>query len=101
MKYVPSYPKMFKNIIDALNWMEKFIDWYNNIYRHSAIGYITPAQRRRGKDKLLFAKRNEVLKIARENHPERWEKKIKIWERKEKIYLNKENSDKIKQKNVA
>jgi len=96
MKYVPNYPKAFNNISDSREWMSKFVNWYNNTHRHSSIGYVTPVQRRKGQDKILFEKRNETIKKAREKHPERWGKKIKIWEAKEKIYLNKYIDEKDK-----
>jgi len=33
----------FNKVVDARNAVEKFIDFYNNDYPHSALGYISPA----------------------------------------------------------
>lgn len=88
MKYVPGYPNYFKDISTARDWMEEFVHWYNNIHRHSAIGYVTPAQRRNGFDKKLFEKRNQTIENAHKKHPERWGKKVRKWEVIEKIILN-------------
>ena len=35
-----------------------FIGWYNTAHLHSALGYVTPQQRRAGVDRQLFAQRN-------------------------------------------
>ncbi|WP_181015333.1 integrase core domain-containing protein, partial [Alkalispirochaeta sphaeroplastigenens] len=72
LKYHASYPGRFKTIDEARAWMGDFIDWYNTTHRHSGLGYITPEQRRSGEDITLFARRNETLRRAFEEHPERF-----------------------------
>lgn len=46
--------------------------WYNVEHRHSAIRYITPAQRRAGQDPAILAARHALYTQARERHPARW-----------------------------
>jgi len=94
MKYKADYPKSFKDIETARDWIDNFVNWYNNEHRHSAIGYVTPGQRRLGHDKKLFVRRNETMKKAREKHPERWGNKIKKWEVIKEVYLNKADNKK-------
>jgi len=40
------------------------IDYYNNVRRHSAIGYIAPADKNKGKE--IFKELNQKLEAARE-----------------------------------
>lgn len=89
MKYCPSYPKYFKSLDDSRIWMAEFIHWYNNFHLHSALGYITPMQKRKGKDIAIFKKRNKALKEAKNLYPERWGKrKTKQWIPLEIVVLN-------------
>jgi len=79
MKYRPGYPKFFSTIDDARIWVAEFVNWYNNAHLHSGIGYVTPEQRHTGADKLIFEKRSETFRKAKEAHPERWSGKAKEW----------------------
>ena len=80
LKYHAAYPGTFKTIDDARSWMGDFIDWYNTTHRHSGLGYITPEQRRTGEDINLFARRNETMRKAFEQYPERFSKNgPKVW----------------------
>ena len=46
LKYRPVYPaRPFANLIEARQWVAGFVDWYNREHRHSAIQFVTPAQR--------------------------------------------------------
>jgi len=88
MKYTAGYPDHFKSIEDARGWMANFVNWYNTEHRHSAIGYVTPGERRSGAYKEIFEKRNETLAAAKEKNPERWGKKQRVWGCEETVYLN-------------
>lgn len=89
LKYHAAYPGTFKTIDDARSWMGDFIDWYNTTHRHSGLGYITPEQRRTGEDINLFARRNETMQKAFEQHPERFSKHgPKVWSSQRVVYLN-------------
>jgi len=89
LKYHAAYPGRFKTIDEARSWMGDFINWYNTTHRHSGLGYITPQQRRNGDDIELFARRNETLRKAFEQHPERFPRSgPKQWTSKRVVYLN-------------
>lgn len=88
LKYTAGYPGCFKDLDHARTWMADFVNWYNTEHRHSAIGYVTPQQRRNGDYKKIFAKRNDAVARARESHPERWVKKQRVWGCDEAVYLN-------------
>lgn len=98
MKYTAGYPSRFKSLSHTREWMSEFVNWYNTKHRHSAIGYVTPEQRGTGIDLEIFRKRNEAIKEARENHPERWGNKIRKWENKDIVILNPE---KIQEKELT
>ena len=88
LKDTAGYPGQFKNLEHARTWMANFVYWYNTKHRHSAIGYVTPQQRRSGDFKIIFGKRNETLAFAREKNPERWVKNQRVWGCAERVYLN-------------
>ncbi|HNX25637.1 MAG TPA: IS3 family transposase [Spirochaetota bacterium] len=103
LKYTVGYPGQFRDIDHARIWMSDFVNWYNIEHRHSAIGYVTPAQRKSGDYKDIFKIRNSTMEDARLIHPERWGNRIRIWKANEEIYLNPSNEtkEKLKQKNAA
>jgi putative transposase len=68
--------------------MAGFVNWYNTEHRHSAIGYVTPAQRGSGVDLEIYKRRNQVIEAARAEHPERWVNGVRKWNRKDVIVLN-------------
>jgi hypothetical protein len=58
----------------------RFYNWYNNYHLHSAIGDVTPNQKRIGKHNRIYKKRNNALKKAKIKNPERWgSRKTKEW----------------------
>ncbi len=81
LKYRPEYPDQpFTGLGAARAWVERFVDWYNNEHRHSALRFVTPVQRHDGHDRALLAERHEVYQCARETHPERWSGHTRNWE---------------------
>lgn len=93
LKYRPSYPQQaFANLIEARVWVGGFIQWYNHEHRHSAINFVTPAQRHAGEDYGLLAKRLAIYKAAKEQHPERWSAEIRNWQRINIVHLNPEKN---------
>jgi transposase InsO family protein len=57
LKYRPRYPlKPFARVTDARGWVTGLVEWYNNEHRHSAIRFVTPAQRHEGLDEKLLDK---------------------------------------------
>jgi hypothetical protein len=46
----------------------RFVRWYNNVHRHSGVGYVTPSQRYTGQDRALLAARHELHSDDRPQH---------------------------------
>jgi putative transposase len=70
LKYCPRWPSQgFTDIDAARAWVRDFIAWYNSEHRHSRIRFVTPAQRHRGEDKEILAKRDAVYQAARTAAP--------------------------------
>jgi Integrase core domain len=52
---------------EAQRLVERFVAHYNNVRLHSAIGYITPADRLAARHLEIFAARDKKLDAARQN----------------------------------
>jgi len=94
LKYCPSYPQggRFEEMTQAKLWMTRFVHWYNHIHLHSAIRYVTPAQRHTGNDKKILRQRTLVYQQARERTPERWRSETtRNWQPIQEVWLNKRN----------
>lgn len=88
-KYRPEYPvKGFENIDAAPQWVDRFVGWYNDEHRHSAIRYATPSQRHKGEDIEILANRHRVYQKAKKRRKERWSGSIRIWEPITEVWLN-------------
>lgn len=93
VKYRPEYPDgPFASLDDARAWVRWFVDWYNHEHRHSAIRFVTPAQRHAGEDVAILAKRNAVYRRARRKRPERWSRTTRDWSRVSLVRLNPDRS---------
>jgi transposase InsO family protein len=89
LKYVPSYPsKPFDAVEQARAWALGFQQWYNEEHKHSALKFVTPDERHRGKDKDILARRRAVYAQARAQHPERWSGAARDWEPDHEVWLN-------------
>lgn len=88
LKYRPEYPACFASIEAAAAWVEGFVDWYNNAHLHSAIGFVTPAQRHCGDDQTILLERRNLYQAARRKRPERWSGSCRDWQRIEAVSLN-------------
>ena len=95
LKYTAGYPKYFKELSQANDWVGKFVEWYNNEHRHSMIGYVTPKQRHTGKDKEILEIRKRTYQEAKKRNPNRWKNRIRDWDKKEIVSLKKGNYKKI------
>jgi transposase InsO family protein len=80
--------KPFESLSDARAWVEVFVRWYNNEHRHSAIGFVTPAQRHEGEDVKILTDRARIYELAKKKHPERWTGDIRNCARVELVRLN-------------
>jgi putative transposase len=89
MKYRPEFPqKGFESLEKARLWVSEFVNWYNNIHKHSGLKFVTPAQRHTGQDKEILKKRHDVYVQAKKNRPERWSRSTRNWKAVEFVALN-------------
>jgi putative transposase len=89
LKYRPTYPRQsFEDIIAARQWVSAFVHWYNHEHRHSAIRFVTPAERHAGLDAALLHQRINVYEAAKERHPERWSGATRNWQPIRVVHLN-------------
>ena len=73
LKYRPELPvRPFDNLLAARRWVTELAHWYNHQHRHSATGFVTPAQRHAGLDRALLEQRARVYASARQHNPQRW-----------------------------
>ena len=71
-----------------------YIAWYNHEHRHSRIRFVTPAQRHRGEDHALLAKRHGLYKAAKARNPTRWSGRTRNWTPVGAVDLNPQRQDK-------
>ena len=89
LKYRPDYPaKPFADLTEARRWVDHLVRWYNHEHRHSAIRFVTPAERHAGLDGPLLAQRNAVYEDARRKNPQRWSGATRNWQRIAAVHLN-------------
>jgi len=94
MKYTPAFPsKPFESLKQAREWVQGFVRWYNEQHRHSGIQFVTPAERHRGEDQAILAKRNDLYEAAKQRNPQRWSGNTRNWEPVTVVWLNPENPD--------
>jgi putative transposase len=89
LKYRPDYPgKAFADLSQARKWVGQFVDWYNNEHRHSAIRFVTPAQRHAGQDHPMLRHRKAVYEAAKARNPQRWSGTTRNWDPVRVVHLN-------------
>lgn len=74
LKYAPVFPEVFGSLIEARDFMARFVHYYNHQHRHSGIGLHTPATVHDGTWKTIRTRRQVVLDHAYHAHPERFRK---------------------------
>lgn len=91
LKYRPQLPvKPFNGLLQARRWVTELVHWYNHEHRHSAIGFVTPAQRHMQIDQALLNDRARVYAAARDANPNRWSGPTRNWSRITQVHLNPE-----------
>lgn len=89
LKYRPGFPaEPFDTIEAARQWVHGFVHWYNEDHHHSALKFVTPAQRHRGEDRPILRRRERLYAEARANHPERWSGPTRNWRPHARVLLN-------------
>jgi putative transposase len=80
LKHTPAYPRMpFANLDGAMQWVARFVAWYNGEHRHSAIRFVTPDERHLGQEHAVLAARRVLYERARTANPERWTRDTRNW----------------------
>jgi putative transposase len=72
LKYHHSFPKSFGCIEDAQAYLRGFFQWYNQVHKHSGIGYLTPQSLHSGQAHEIREERCRILALAYQKHPERF-----------------------------
>lgn len=80
----------FADLVEARAFADALMHWYNHQHRHSAISFVTPAQRHAGQDQALLESRHTLYQHAREAHPNRWSGQTRNWRRTAVVHLNPE-----------
>jgi len=89
LKYTPAYPnRPFASLSDARQWVHRFVQWYNEEHRHSAIRFVTPAQKHRGDDVAILARRTKLYDAAKHAQPQRWSGPTRDWTPIKEVWLN-------------
>lgn len=92
LKYRPAYPEQpFADLAAARTWVAAFVHWYNHEHRHSAIRFVTPAERHTGRDGALLRARHAVYQRARARTPARWSGATRNWTPIAAVHLNPEH----------
>jgi len=102
LKYRPNWPSSgFASLENARDWVHNFVDWYNNKHRHSKLNFVTPAQRHRGEDKVILAKRKLVMEQAKKANEIRWSGDVRNCEVEGPVSLNPEKENVKEQQSEA
>ena len=89
LKYRPQMPlKPFQNLWHARRWVNNLVNWYNLEHRHSAIRFVTPAQRHAGIDQQMLQNRSALYAAARQANPNRWSGTTRNWTPIHEVHLN-------------
>jgi putative transposase len=89
LKHTPAYPRLpFATVEAATEWVTRFVGWYNNEHRHSAIRYVTPDERHHGRERTVLSQRHRLYERARRANPERWTRATRNWSPVGAVVLN-------------
>jgi len=101
-KYRLEFPERgFADRDEARDWAARFVHWYNNVHRHSAIRYVTPAERHAGADYSILSARHELYRRAQRQIPARWSRRTRNWTPIAAVTLNPERDAEIPTKAPA
>jgi putative transposase len=72
LKYRPDFPERFGSLEDARAHCQVFFNWYNELHRHSGIGFMTPQAVHHGTAAALQGLRTQTLEAAFAANPQRF-----------------------------
>jgi putative transposase len=72
LKYRPEFADRFGCLQDSRAFCQGFFHWYHEEHRHSGLGLLTPAVVHCGQAESALQKRQSVLDVAYQLHPERF-----------------------------
>jgi hypothetical protein len=79
MKTRVGYPKKpFETLEEAQAWVDRFVHWYNEEHRHSALNWVTPMARHTGEERELLRRREQTYRRARRRNPQRWSRQLRV-----------------------
>ena len=91
LKYRPDYTAQpFADSEAASRWVGAFVRWNNTEHLHSAIRFVTPADRHAGRDIAILAARHTVYIAAQSLCPDRWSGGTRNWPPPTDVTLNPE-----------
>ncbi|AME28115.1 integrase (plasmid) [Burkholderia sp. PAMC 26561] len=94
LKYRPAYPlQAFDTLFAARAWVTVLVRWYNHEHRHSAIRFVTPAQRHANLDQQILDRRAMLYEAAKQRNPLRWKGPTRNWKRVHTVHLNPDRTD--------
>jgi transposase InsO family protein len=94
LKYRPAYPlEAFDTLFAARTWVAGLVRWYNHEHRHSAIRFVTPAQRHANLDQHILNRRAALYESARQRNPLRWKGPTRNWQPIHVVHLNPDRAD--------
>jgi transposase InsO family protein len=92
LKYRPQFPlEPLADLLQARRWVTELVHWYNDEHRHSAIRFVTPAQRHAQVDEAMLQARAGVYELARQKNPLRWSAQTRDWRFINAVHLNPES----------
>jgi putative transposase len=101
LKYRHQFPlEPLADLMQARRWVASWVHWYNEEHRHSAISFVTPAQRHAQIDQELLQTRAEVYELAKQRNPMRWSGQTRNWQFIDAVNLN-PDSTQIKEPEVV
>jgi putative transposase len=59
-------PASLESLVDAQRRVTTYVEHYNHVRLHSALGYVTPADKLHGYEHLIFGDRDQKLEAARD-----------------------------------
>jgi transposase InsO family protein len=76
LKVTTIRPKQPSSLEEARRVVAEFVEYYNSVRLHSAIGYVTPADKLAGREQVIWDDRDRKLEAAREHRRHRRQEQL-------------------------